>query len=323
MEVVSFWRPEGVASRQRTRKEATMTAWKVVPIAVAFVLVVVMAFVWSSEFFIASAMLIFALALMPLFLHTNRPNHRLIVRDRYGLVIAWPAGRTVLVAPLLQSASESFNLGWRQAALQDAEFATLEGLMVRVSVHVAFTVDPERMQGHLRQMLLDQIGDDDARWRDQIERVMRAGVNYLLLQQTYAELMSPHGQADLRHYLAAWMAGMVGDMGVWVGRLTILQVSPSAHLADIIGDAVRRRATTEYIRDQVLPLLPALMPYTRDPLQGLVSISLVDRLSNRELSALALSVSQATAAEDGRQAALPAPRGAAYFPTPAMMRRRQ
>jgi len=84
---------------------------------------------------------------------------------------------------------------------------------------------------------------------------------------------------------------------------------------------VRRRAFAEHVRGQVLPLLPALMPYTHDPLQGLVALGLAERLSNRELSAVALSLLTADAGEDGRLGAAQPTFHAGHDVPPSVARR--
>ena len=216
-----------------------------------------------------------------LFVHYNRPHHRVIIRSGLGNIVDWPDGRIFLCVPLVHRLAESFDLSWRIAETQDLTITTLEGLLAHITVRVGFTVDPALMDDQKRQVIVDQMGDDAERWVQYIQKMTRAGLNLHTHQIPYAGLTSQAGHRALQDRLTVFLHQLLAGMGVTIMQVLIIQVSPSAQIVDIRADMLRRRALVDFIARDLAPTLGLLMPYTNNPWEALTAIGLLDRLSNR------------------------------------------
>jgi len=225
-----------------------------------------------------------------LFVRFNQPHCRVIIRDPVGHIAGLPDGRLFLAVPFYHRLTERFDLSWRFTKVEERAFATLEGLPAHLTVRIGFIVDPANMDDQYRQEIIDSMGPGAERWALRVQEEAHAGLNLLIQQLTYPELASAEGHQALQTQLYSWLQQQVAGLGVTIVQVLVVQVTPSVEIMEIRADMLRRRALTDYIQTQLVQTLPALTPYTDKPIEALLTIGLLDRLSNRNLNGLALNV---------------------------------
>ena len=226
----------------------------------------------------------------------NKPHHCAIIRDRLGHIIDYTDSQIFLGTPIYHCVTDRFDLRLRFTYLEEHSCTTLEGLPAHVNLRITYVIDPAHMDNRRRQMIIDGMGANAARWALRVQEEARAALSRLLPRFAFLELTSAEGYEALQAYLQRQLQQQLAGMGVHIVQTLIVQVSPSPQMMRIIEDSLRRRALTEYIQ--------ALMPYTNAPADALLTIGLMDQLVSRSSNGLALNILPGVPAGNGRTQAV-------------------